>query len=506
MTTKFFTTPIYYANAAPHIGHLYTTLLADTLSRYYRLLGSQVLFLTGMDEHGIKVQRAAAANKLSPKEQVDKFALVFENLFKKTNITYNRFIRTTDTDHHTAAQALWTKMESNGHIYKGTYSGWYAAQDECFYPESDITNGKAPTGASVEFVEEESYYFKLSSFQDKLLTFYKNNPDFVYPKERFSEVIRFVEAGLDDLSLSRKSVTWGITVPNDPSHTMYVWVDALCNYITAIGYPNTNHSHFSNFWANSIHLIGKDISRFHSIFWPAFLMAADLAPPQRIVTHGWWLNQGAKMSKSSGGVIDPFDLLKKFSPDTIRYFMLRETSLKSDGSFCEGSLINRYNCDLANSLGNLVSRTFAMRDKYQNALQEISFYDDFIASFYKTSSTLHPCMEEFRLNDYCTHLWGYISDCNKFIDEQAPWTAFKQGNHTELTHTIYSVFEALRCIAIFAQPIIPEAASKILDALSVPQIERILPCVSKEYALTGKNDLTKPSVLFPRSETDRHTK
>lgn len=503
MHSKFITTPIYYANAAPHIGHVYTTLLADTLTRFHRLKGRDVFFLTGVDEHGIKVQRSAENNQVSPQEHVDKYAHIFKDLFQKLDTLPDRFIRTTDTDHHKAAQALWQAMYDNGYIYKGKYAGWYAAQDECFYEEAELIQGKAPTGAPVEFIEEESFYFKLSAFQEKLLEFYKENPNFVFPKERFAEVISFVEQGLNDLSISRRSVSWGVPVPQNPEHTMYVWVDALCNYITALGYPDTTTANFQSFWPESYHIIGKDISRFHAIFWPAFLMAANLAPPKKIVTHGWWICKGAKMSKSIGNVIDPFLLLESVSSDALRYFMLRETSLHSDGNFSEAALIQRYNSDLANDLGNLLSRTTSMYTKHKNHLKNMYYDSKFLQGFYTLSEPLSHHIENFNFNQYCASLWDHVRSLNQYIDQHKPWTLVKNEQYTETSSVLFSVLEGLRCVALFALPILPRAATRILETLGVPQNERSILCANADYALALSNKIHTPDALFPRIDIQK---
>jgi len=493
---KFITTPIYYVNAKPHIGHLYTTIIADALTRFWRQNGYPAFFLTGTDEHGIKVQRAAESAQVDVRAHVDKNAQVFRDLFKRYGLIVDRFIRTTEPEHMAAVAQLWKTMEEHGYIYEGEYAGWYAAQDECFYTEKELVDGKAPTGATVEFVKESSYYFRLSAFQKPLSDFFRQNPSFVQPKERYNEALSFIEQGLQDLSISRSTVAWGIPVPGNPKHTVYVWIDALCNYITALGYPDINTDFFREFWAGSTHIIGKDILRFHAIFWPAFLMAAKLPLPQTIVAHGWWINKGAKMSKSVGNVIDPISLLEKFGADSIRYFLLREAPFSNDGDFSEELLIERTNSDLANTLGNLVLRVIKLRLQYASDLQEASIDDSLINVIHTQKAELFDNISSYQISQFCKKLWSFIARCNQYVDAHKPWAVAKEQDYPALSKILLTCLEALRHIAIYATPIIPDTAQRILDALGVPQAQRTWLCLKQDYAISIRNTITSPGVLF----------
>jgi methionyl-tRNA synthetase len=355
----YITTPIYYVNDVPHIGHAYTTLACDVLARYKRLTGYTVKFLTGTDEHGQKVEQSAQKAGITPLDYATKYSAHFQRLAKTLNISNDDFIRTTEPRHKQAAQALWHKLEANGFIYLGSYAGWYSVRDEAFYQESELVNGKAPSGAPVEWVEEPSYFFKLSAFEQPLLDYYAKHPDAIAPKSRYNEVLSFVKGGLKDLSISRTSFAWGIPVPNNEKHIMYVWLDALANYLTAIGYPDEQSPDFKNFWENVTHVVGKDIVRFHAVYWPAFLMAAGLHLPQRVYAHGWWTNEGQKISKSVGNVIDPYALIDTYGLNAVRYFLLREVPFGQDGDFSHTAMIRRINTDLSNDLGNLCQRVFS---------------------------------------------------------------------------------------------------------------------------------------------------
>ena len=357
----YLTTPIYYVNDKPHIGHAYTTLACDVLARFKRLDGFDVMFLTGTDEHGQKVQKSAEDNGIDPKAFTDEVSQNFRDLTAALNFTNDDFIRTTEPRHYAACQQLWQKLIDNGAIYLGSYAGWYAVRDEAFYAESEIVDGKAPSGAPVEWVEEPSYFFRLSAFEEKLLAHYDANPDFVAPKSRFNEVRSFVSGGLNDLSVSRASFSWGVPVPGDDAHVMYVWLDALTNYMTAAGYAQPDgEASYARRWPADLHMVGKDILRFHAVYWPAFLMAADLPLPKRVFAHGWWTNEGQKISKSLGNVIDPLQIADTYGLDQMRYFLLREVPFGNDGDFSHQAIVHRMNGDLANDLGNLSQRVLSM--------------------------------------------------------------------------------------------------------------------------------------------------
>ena len=356
----YVTTPIYYVNDAPHIGHAYTTLACDTIARFARLEGRRVRFLTGTDEHGQKVEKAAAAAGKAPQAFTDEVSQRFRDLARRMQITNDDFIRTTEARHRVGVQALWRELAARDQIYLGTYAGWYSVRDESFYAENELVDGRAPTGAPVEWVEEPSYFFRLSAWQQRLLDFYEAHPDFILPASRRNEVVSFVRRGLQDLSVSRTSFAWGVPVPDDPDHVVYVWLDALTNYMTALGYPDCDSKDFRDFWPADVHVVGKDILRFHAVFWPAFLLAAGLAPPRRVFAHGWWTNEGEKISKSLGNVIDPIELIDTYGLDQTRYFLLREVPFGNDGDFSRTAMITRMNRDLANDYGNLVQRVLSM--------------------------------------------------------------------------------------------------------------------------------------------------
>ncbi|MGI9498794.1 MAG: methionine--tRNA ligase, partial [Geminicoccaceae bacterium] len=356
----YVTTPIYYVNDVPHIGHAYTTLACDAMARFAKLDGKEVRFLTGTDEHGQKVEKAAEGRGIAPQAFTDELSERFRELAGHMGVSNDDFIRTTEERHKRGVQALWRKLVDAGDIYLGGYAGWYAVRDEAFYTESELVDGKAPTGAPVEWVEEPSYFFRLSAWEEKLLSFYEENPDFIAPQSRRNEVISFVKGGLQDLSISRTSFSWGIPVPDDPDHVVYVWLDALTNYMTALGYPDEDAANYKKFWPADVHVIGKDILRFHAIFWPAFLLAADLQPPKRVFAHGWWTIEGEKMSKSLNNALDPYELIETYGLDQLRYFLLREVPFGNDGDFSRTAMVNRINSDLANDYGNLCQRVLSM--------------------------------------------------------------------------------------------------------------------------------------------------
>ena len=501
MVTKksfYITTPIYYVNDAPHIGHAYTTLACDTMGRYKRLNGYDVKFLTGTDEHGQKVDKAAAAAGMEPKAFVDKVSQTFVHLAKEMEVINDDFIRTTEPRHIKAAQHLWNELIKRGEIYLGGYAGWYAVRDEAFYVESDLIDGKAPTGAPVEWVTEPSYFFKLSAWQDRLLEFYEQNPDFIQPESRRNEVISFVKGGLLDLSVSRTSFKWGVPVPNDPDHVMYVWLDALTNYITALGYPDTNSDDYQKFWSESVHVVGKDILRFHAVYWPAFMMAAGLTPPKKIYAHGWWTVEGVKMSKSLGNAINPIELIDTFGLDAVRYFLLREVSFGQDGDFSRQAMINRYNSDLANAYGNLVQRVLSFI--YKQCEGRVPEYGELTVSdqaLLKEAETLPAIlekdMETFAFHKYAEHIWQVIFKANQYVDEQKPW-GLKVTDPARMQTILYVLAETIRRLALVTQPILPIASGQILDQLAVKN--RDLESFSE--ALKPGTPLPEPKGVFPR--------
>jgi len=515
----YITTPIYYVNDAPHIGHAYTTLACDTMARYKRLMGYDVKFATGTDEHGQKVEKAAAAAGMDPKDFVDKVSQTFRHLAVEMQITNDDFIRTTEPRHIKAAQQLWVELINRGEIYLGSYAGWYSVRDEAFYAESELIDGKAPTGAPVEWVEEPSYFFKLSAWGDKLLEFYEKHPDFIQPESRRNEVISFVKSGLRDLSISRASFKWGVPVPNDPDHVMYVWLDALTNYLTVLGYPDTNSDDFKKFWPESVHVVGKDILRFHTVYWPAFLMAAGLTPPKKIFAHGWWTVEGEKMSKSLNNAIAPRDvrglvgiavapnypreedlsvLSQVFGLDAARYFLLREVSFGQDGDFSLTAFVTRYNSDLANAYGNLVQRvlSFIYKQCDGKAPQPAEYTTEdkeLIKEADALPEILEKSMENFAFHKYADHIWQVIFKANQYVDMQKPW-GLKATDPKRMHTILYVLAETIRKIAILTQPILPIASEKILDQLAITKRD----LEGLRQVIQPGTSLPEPKGVFPR--------
>ena len=500
----YLTTPIYYVNDVPHIGHAYTTLACDVLARFKRLDGFDVLFLTGTDEHGQKVEKAAEAVDMKPQAFTDKVSQNFRDLLPFMNISNDDFIRTTETRHKAAAQAIWHRLMKNGHIYLDKYSGWYSVRDEAYFSEGELVDGKAPTGAPVEWVEEPSYFFDLSQWETKLLQFYKDNPDFIAPVSRRNEVVSFVSSGLRDLSISRTSFNWGIAVPDDEKHIMYVWLDALTNYITATGFPDEEQNLYRKFWPASLHMVGKDILRFHAVYWPAFLLAADLEPPKRVFAHGWWTNEGQKISKSLGNVIDPVQLIETYGLDQVRYFLMREVPFGNDGDFSKGGMVNRINSDLANDLGNLCQRVLSF--VYKNCNATVPKNMGFTPDDSKLTTHAYEILPKLR-EDYNSQLfnvalervWGLVAASNKYIDEQAPWKLRKTD--PDRMHTVlYTLLETIRCIGILLQPIMPGSSEKILNQLAVDTSKRSFAALNSNDGLEAGTSLQKPNPIFPRFE------
>jgi methionyl-tRNA synthetase len=506
----YITTPIYYVNDRPHIGHAYTSVACDVLARFNRLSGKKVRFLTGTDEHGQKVEKSAENAGISPQEFVDNVSQYFRDLTKLMNISNDDFIRTTEPRHKKSAQALWQKMQANGHIYLGAYSGWYSVRDEAYYQESELINGIAPTGAAVEWVEEPSYFFDLSKWQDKLLDFYDKNPDFIAPESRRNEIISFVKGGLKDLSISRTSFSWGIPVPSGEKHIMYVWLDALTNYISALGYPDENSQDYQDFWQNSysMHLVGKDIIRFHAVFWPAFLMAANLPLPKRVFAHGWWTIEGEKMSKSLGNAIAPSSLVEEFGLDQTRWFLMREVPFGNDGNFSRERMIAVINSELANNIGNLVQRTLSMvakncagfvpsADGITKDDLDLQFLDKIYVTEANTPKNIENRYMNCKFNDIMADIVVIASEANNYIDSKAPWKQ-KKIDERLMNATLYHLLEAIRCISIMIQPFIPHSSSKILDLLSIPLENRSFEHLSEKYAMRAGEQLPPPEPVFPR--------
>ncbi len=500
MKSYYITTPIYYVNDVPHIGHAYTSLACDVLARFKRLDNFNVFFLTGTDEHGQKVETAAKAKKMMPQDFVNIVSKNFQSLSDKLNLSNDSFIRTTEKRHLSSCQKLWNKLYNSGDIYLGKYSGWYSVRDEAFFQENELIEGKAPTGAEVEWVEEPSYFFRLSKWQKKLLQLYEENESFILPVSRKNEVVSFVKGGLKDLSISRTSFNWGVPVPNDNDHIMYVWLDALTNYITAAGF-STNETEFKKLWPADIHVVGKDILRFHAVYWPAFLMASDLKLPKKIFAHGWWTNEGEKISKSLGNVIEPIELINKFGLDQIRYFLIREVPFGNDGDFSEKNLIQRINSDLSNNLGNLFQRviSFSIKNcdgKIPDSFNKFKNEDlKIINCFQDELSKIRNLIDNQKLDDVLKLLWIKISSSNKYIDEQEPWT-LKNNDLNRMNVVIYCLIESLRQIGILIQPFMPDTGAKILDSLFIKNDCRKFSNLSDR--ISSNIVLNKPEQLFPR--------
>lgn len=506
--TYYITTPIYYVNDVPHIGHAYTSVASDVIARFMRLSGHEVMFLTGTDEHGQKVEKAAINKNIDPQKFTDQTSQSFRHLMTAMHISNDDFIRTTEERHKKAVAIFWQKLLDTGSIYEGFYEGWYAVRDEAFYDESELTADKlAPTGATVEWVKEPSYFFNLSKWQDKLLEFYEANPDFIRPISRRNEVISFVKSGLKDLSVSRTTFSWGIKVPNDEKHVIYVWLDALANYISALGYPDKD-GNYGKFWAANLHVVGKDILRFHAVYWPAFLMAAEIPLPKTIMAHGWWTNEGQKISKSLGNTIDPIKLIEEFGVDQVRYFLMREVTFGADGNFSRDNLITRINSELSNKIGNLLQRTTSFVYKNndgkvpkltQNVIDKL--YDlPILKTAIKFAEQNTLLMEKTEINKIIENIISLAEEANIYIDSEAPWN-LKKTNTERMLEVLYTLLEVLRYIALMLQPFIPNSANKMLDQLGVSKKERLFKHLAREYALTAGNDILEPAIIFPRFES-----
>ncbi|WP_339861317.1 methionine--tRNA ligase [Paremcibacter congregatus] len=510
MTAKpafYITTPIYYVNDIPHIGHAYTTLACDVMARFKRLDGYDVMFLTGTDEHGQKVEKSAAAKGKQPIEFCDEVSQRFRDLAEFMNFSHDDFVRTTEQRHKIACQALWRKLEDSGNIYLDKYSGWYSVRDEAYYTESELLDGEggeklAPTGAPVEWVEEESYFFRLSAFEDKLLAWYDQLPETVLPKSRKNEVKSFVEGGLRDLSVSRTSFSWGVPVPGNDKHIMYVWIDALTNYLTAIGYPDMDGEAFRKFWPANVHMVGKDILRFHAVYWPAFLMAADIAPPKRVFAHGWWTNEGQKISKSVGNVIDPFEIVEEFGLDQVRYFLMREVPFGNDGDFSRNAMMSRTNADLAGGLGNLAQRSLSMI--FKNCDGQIptcgSLTEDdttILAALDSQLDKVRDHMENQMFHKALEVIFNLESAANIYFNDQAPW-ALKKTDPERMATVLYVTAEIVRQMALLIQPFMPDSATKLLDQLKIPADRRGFDQLGETGRLTSGVALDKPEGVFPR--------
>ena len=508
-TPFYITTAISYPNGQPHIGHAYEHIATDAMARFKRLDGYDVFFMTGTDEHGLKMQQSADKEGITAKGLADRNSAAFKQMEADMGTSYDRFIRTTDADHYAAAQAIWKRMEENGDIYLSKYAGWYSVRDEAYYSEDetevreDGVRYSKETDTEVTWTEEESYFFRLSAYQDKLLALYESQPDFAAPRSRFNEVISFVKGGLEDLSISRTTFDWGVPVPGTPDHVMYVWVDALTNYLTGVGFPDTESETFRKYWPADVHVIGKDISRFHAIFWPAFLMSAKLELPRRIMIHGFLHNKGVKMSKSLGNVVAPKDWADQYGLDSVRFFLLREVPFGADGSYNHDAVVGRMNSDLANNLGNLAQRSLSMVAK--NCAGAVPQPGEFTAEdkalLEAAGKLLQVSREAYDVQDFHGALeatWKVLGDTNAYFAEQAPWV-LRKTDVERMNTVLYVTLEVLRIVAILIQPVMPASAGKLLDVLGQPDGD------ARTFAALGTplvpgTDLPAPAPIFPKYE------
>ena len=504
----YITTPIYYPSAKPHMGHAYSSIVADFFARFKRIDGYDVHFLTGTDEHGLKIQKSAESKKIETQKFCDEISKTFRNLTKILNLSNTDFIRTTEKRHINSVKEIWKTLEKNKNIYLSKYSGWYSISDEAFYTEDeiqDLDGVKVATQSKskVEWIEEESYFFNLSKWQDKLLDYYKKNPNFISPKSKKNEVISFVKSGLKDLSISRKSFSWGIKVPNDSNHVIYVWLDALTNYISALNYPDTNNDLYKKFWPASIHLIGKDILRFHAIYWPAFLMAANIPLPEKIYGHGWILSGDEKMSKSKGNILDPINIVKTYGIDPLRYYLIKEISFGNDGNISQDQLENCINSDLANNFGNLCQRVTTFCEKNCNG--EVPDNIDFnkndlklLDNFSKNINNIRKEIDNQNVNYYIDFIMNSLFDSNKYFNDEEPWN--KKNDLKRLNTIVYTTLEIIRKICFLLYPIIPESSLKALKIFNIKENDIVFSTIQDHKILKPGNKINKIEILFKKIE------
>ena len=512
MSKNFYiTTPIYYPSGKPHMGHAYSSIIADIFARFKRIEGFEVFFLTGTDEHGQKIQKEAEKNKKDPKKFCDEISEKFRGLTKILNLTNNDFIRTTEERHSKAVIEIWNRLVKSGDIYLGKYSGWYSVSDEAFYDEDEIDekDGKKfaiSSGSNVEWVEEESYFFKLSAWTNKLLDHYKKNNDFIQPKSRKNEVVSFVEKGLKDLSISRTSFSWGIQVPNNKEHIIYVWLDALTNYLSALNFPDINEKKYKDFWPASVHIIGKDILRFHAIYWPAFLLAANIPLPKKIFGHGWILSDEKKMSKSLGNILDPIEIIDKYGIDQLRYYLTKEVSLGNDGSISMSNLTNCINNDLANNYGNLCQRVFSFikkncDNKFFETNKKNELDEKLISNLKNKIPGLVELINKQNLNEYLKTVINFSFEANKYFNDSEPWS-IKNSDKERMNAILFTILEQIKNISILLNPIIPISTQKVLTAMNISSKDVSLKSIfEKTIANYGKN-IADLDILFKKIEHD----
>jgi len=504
----YITTPIYYPSAKPHMGHAYSSIIADFFARFKRIDGYKVYFLTGTDEHGLKIQRAAEKKGVEPLAFCDEISKTFKNLSKTLNLTNNDFIRTTESRHKKSVQYLWEELKKNDDIYLSKYSGWYSVSDEAFYNEDeieDLDNKKVAISSKspVEWVDEESYFFRLSKWEKPLLEFYEKNPDFISPASRKNEVISFVKSGLKDLSVSRKSFSWGIKVPNDDDHVIYVWLDALTNYISALNYPNKDDELYKKFWPASVHLIGKDILRFHAIYWPAFLLAAKITPPKKVYGHGWILSNEEKMSKSKGNILDPLEIIKQYGLDPLRYYLIKEVSFGNDGNISQERLEDCINSDLANNFGNLCQRVsaFVIKNCDSKVPEKIKFENDDIKILDEYSQNLDKLRSEIdnqNINYYIDYIVNRLFEANKYFNDQEPWK--KKDDKIRLNTIVYTTLEIVRKVTFLLYPIIPQSSLKALKIFNLEEKDVIFQSIGNNEFLKKGSAINKIDILFNKIE------
>ncbi len=504
----YITTPIYYPSANPHMGHAYSSIVADFFARFKRIDGYKVHFLTGTDEHGLKIQRAAENKKIDPLKFCDEISQTFRDLSKTLNLTNTDFIRTTEQRHIKSVQNLWDKLKQNDEIYLSKYSGWYSVSDEAFYNEDELEEiaGKKiaiSSGSTVEWVDEESFFFRLSKWEKPLLKFYEDNPDFICPESKRNEVISFVKNGLKDLSISRKSFSWGIKVPNNDDHVIYVWLDALTNYLSALNYPDTDDELFKNFWPASLHLIGKDILRFHAVYWPAFLLAAKIELPKKVYGHGWILSGEEKMSKSKGNILDPIDIIKRYGLDPLRYYLIKEVSFGNDGNISQDRLEDCINSDLANNYGNLCQRvtSFAVKNCDSKIPEKIDFMKqdlEILNKFELNKEIIRKKIDEQNINFYIEFIVNSLFDANKYFNDQEPWN--KKNNKIRLNTIVYTTLEIVRKLSFLLYPIIPNSSLKALDIFGIKESQIKFSTISENKYLKHGQKINMIDILFKKIE------